>query len=326
MTRPRLFVTQPIAASALERLEARLHVTWERDASRILPKPDLIAGVRDADYLFCLLHDTIDAGVVAAGSRLRLIASMSIIPANIDIAAATARKIPVTVIPAVVTEATADLAFALMLAVTRRVVEGDRLVRAGRFPGSQSAFLTGHSVFGKTLGIVGAGRIGRAVARRARGFDMRVLYHDPRRVPPAEEAELGITWAPMDMVLAEADIVSVHALLTPETRHLIGARELALMKPSAYLINTSRGQVLDEKAVARALVERRIAGAGLDVFENEPFVETGILTLPNVVLTPHLGSAVGELREAMHHIVVDNILAVVDGHRPPNCVNPEVFG
>jgi glyoxylate reductase len=325
MDRPRIFVTQPISESALARLRQRADVVVERDASRILPKPDLIAGIRGADILLCLLHDTIDADVIEAGVRLNLIASMAIIPANIDLAAATARKIPVTVIPAVVTEATADLAFTLLLAVARRVVEGDRTVRTGKFPGSQSAHLVGRYVSGKTLGLIGAGRVGQAVARRARGFGMRILYYDPRRVPPADEAALGMTSASMDQVLAEADFVSVHALYTPETHHLIGEPQLARMKPTAYLVNTSRGPVLDEKAVARALAERRIAGAGLDVYENEPHVLPELLALPNTVLTPHLGSAVDELRESMHHIVADNVLAVLDGRRPPNCVNPEVF-
>jgi glyoxylate reductase len=320
-----IFITHPVAESAIRRLEERAEVAWDRDASRILPREDLIRGVRRCDILFCLLHDSVDAEVITANPALRLIASMAIIPANIDVAAATARRIPVTVIPAVVTEATADLTWALLLAVARRVVEGDRLVRDGRFPGSQSAYLQGRFVWGKTLGLIGAGRIGQAVARRARGFGMRVLYYDPQRLAPADEADLAMRFAPMEQVLAEADVVSVHAAYTPETRHLIGAAELARMKPTAYLINTSRGPVLDEKALVEALVARRIAGAALDVYEQEPRPEPGLLALPNVVLTPHLGSAVDELREAMHHIVADNIIAFLDGRRPPDCVNPDVF-
>ncbi|HEV8456888.1 MAG TPA: D-glycerate dehydrogenase [Methylomirabilota bacterium] len=326
MRGPRIFVTHPIADSAVRRLQERADVTWDRDASRILPRENLLRAVLHCDVLFCLLHDAIDAEVIAANPALKLIASMAIIPANIDVAAATARRLPVTVIPAVVTEATADLTWALLLAMARRVVEGDRLVQAGKFPGSQSAHLAGRYVWGKTLGLIGAGRIGQAVARRARGFDMRILYYDPRRLDRAEEAALAMRYAPMEQVLAEADVVSVHAAYTPETRHLIGAAQLERMKPTAYLINTSRGPVLDEKAVARALRERRIAGVGLDVYESEPRPDAGLLGLPNAVLTPHLGSAVDELRESMHHIVVDNIIAFLDCRQPPNCVNPEVFG
>jgi len=323
--RPRIFVTQPIAASAERRLEGLGDVTASRDPSRVLGPADLLRGARDADVLVCLINDPIDAGVIAAAPRLRLIASMAIIPAAIDVAAATGRRIPVTVIPQMVTEATADLTFGLMLAVSRRIVEADRGVRRGDFPAPQSPVLEGGYVHGKTLGLVGAGRIGQAMARRARGFGMRLLYADPRGLGPAEEAALGLTRRPLAALLAEADFVAVHAAYTRETFHLIGAAELARMKPTAYLVNTSRGPVLDEQALARALVEGRIAGAALDVYEREPAVEPALLKLPNVILTPHIGSAVGELREAMAHVVVDNVEAFLGGRRPPNCVNPEVF-
>ena len=324
--RPKVFVTQPISETALERLQAVADVTCDGDASRILPRSDLVAGVRTHDYLFCLLHDTVDAEVIGVNPALRMIASMAIVPANIDVAAATARKIPVTVIPAVVTEATADLTWSLLLAVARRVLEGDRLVRAGRFPGSQSSYLEGRYVSGKILGIVGAGRVGQAVAERASGFGMRVLYNDPRRLSPGEEQSRRMTFVPLDRLLADADFVCLHPSYSRDTHHLIGARELALMKRSAYLINTSRGPVVDEKALVAALARGTIAGAGLDVYEHEPAPDPALLTLTNVVLTPHLGSAVGELREEMHHVVVDNIAAVMEGRRPPHCVNPEVYG
>jgi glyoxylate reductase len=177
----------------------------------------------------------------------------------------------------------------------------------------------------KVLGLIGGGgRIGRAVARRARGFGMKLIYWSPRRKPEGEQ-ELGLTYVPFDQLLAEADFVSVHTPLAPETRHQIGARELALMKPTAFLVNTARGPIIDEVALTRALVERRIAGAGLDVFENEPRVEPALLTLPNVVLTPHLGSAAREIREVMANVVVDNIMAVLEGRQPPNCWNPEIY-
>ncbi|MFH1602603.1 MAG: NAD(P)-dependent oxidoreductase, partial [Pseudomonadota bacterium] len=236
------------------------------------------------------------------------------------------RRLPVTVIPPIVTEATADINFALLLAVARRVIEGDCLVRAGVFPGAQSSYLLGAGVFGKVIGLIGGGgRIGRAVAKRAHGFSMRTIYWTPRRKPASEEQESGLIYAPFDQLLAESDFVSVHAPLTAETCHLVGERELRLMKPTAFLINTSRGPIVDEAALVRALAERRIAGAGLDVFEHEPRVDPALLTMPNVVLTPHLGSAVAELRETMAHVVVDNILAVLEGRQPSNCWNTEIY-
>jgi glyoxylate reductase len=277
------------------------------------------------ELLFCMVQDTVDLDVIATNPALRMIASMTITPEAIDVAAATARRIPVTVIPPIVTEATADLTLALVLAVARRLVEADRLVRTGVFPGAQSRHLEGCGVSGKTLGLVGCGRIGQAVARRARGFGMRILYTDPRRLDPAEEAALGVTWVPLAQLLAESDFVSVHAALAPATRHLIGARELARMKPTARLVNTSRGPIVSEQPLVAALREGRLAGAALDVFEREPRVEPALLRMPNVVLTPHIGSAEVELRERMALVVVENILAVLEGRRPPNCANPEVY-
>lgn len=324
--RARVFVTQPIAESAIRRLQERADVAWNHDPLHIVGKAELIVALRGADHLYCMLHDTVDAEVIAANRELKIIASTTLVPANIDVAAATARRIPVTVIPPMVTEATADLTLALLLAVARRVAEADRLMRGGTFPGAQSRYLEGHGVSGKTLGLIGAGQVGQAVARRARGFGMRILYHDPRRLEAGREAELGLVWMPMDRLLAEADFVSLHPALTPTTRHLIGAVQLALMKPTAYLINTSRGPVVDEKALVDALTSRRLAGAGLDVYEWEPHPSAELLALPNVVMTPHIGSAVGELREAMAHVAIDNIFAVMDARRPPNCVNPEIYG
>ena len=323
----RIFVTQPVVESALERLRAVADVEVNPDNSHVLAKDKLCAAVREHDILFALLHDTVDSDVLTANPRLRAVASMSANADRIDLAAATARRIPVTVIPAVaVTEATADLHFGLLLAVARRIVEGDRLIHAGLFPGAQSNRLAGARVSGKVLGLVGGrGRIGQAVARRAAGFGMRVLYYGPHRMAEADEAKLGMTFVPLDQLLIESDFVSLHPSLKPETRHLIGERELRLMKRTAFLINSSRGPIVDEKALARVLAEKQIAGAGLDVFENEPAVEPGLLNLTNVVLTPHLGSAVMEVRETMTHIVVDNIMAILQGLTPPNCINPEVY-
>jgi glyoxylate reductase len=324
--RARVFITQPIAQSAIERLQGVADVDWNRNNQHIVGKDELVAAVREHDILYCLLPDRVDAEVIGANPSLRMLATMKITPSDIDVAAATARRIPVTVIPPVVTEATADLHFALLLAVARRVVEGDKLLRSGVFPGAQSMRLEGTAVTGKTIGLIGGGgRIGRAVARRAHGFSMRTLYWGPRRIAETEERELGLVYLPLDQLLAESDFVSLHAPLKPETVHLIGERELALMKPSAFLVNTARGPIVDEQALVRALTERRIAGAGLDVYEREPQVEPALLAMTNVVLTPHLGSAVAELREAMAHVVVDNIVAVIEGRRPPNCWNPEIY-
>jgi glyoxylate reductase len=323
--RPAIFVTQPIGEGALARLRAAGDVALNADSLHIVTKAELLAAVPRAEYLVCLLHDRIDADVIAAGTRLKLIASMAIIPAGVDVAAATARRIPVTTIPPLVTEATADLHWALLLAVARRVVEADQALRAGLFPGGQSAHFVGADVHGKTLGIVGLGRIGQAVARRARGFDMRVLYTRRRRLEPAAETALGVAYAGLDDLLRESDFVSVHVALTPETVHLIGPREFALMRPSAYLINTARGPVVDETALVEALRAGRIAGAGLDVFEHEPRVEPGLLALSSVVLTPHLGSAARGTREHIAGIVADNVLAAIAGRRPPNLYNPEIY-
>jgi glyoxylate reductase len=325
VARPRVFITQPVAQGAIRRLAERAEVAGNPDPLHIMSKTELIEALRDADYLFCLLQDHVGREVIGAAPRLRAIASMTIIPADIDVAAATARKIPVTVIPAMVTEATADLAMALLLCAARRVAEADRLLRSGIFPGAQSSYLEGQTVAGATLGLVGCGRVGQAVARRARGFGMRLLYHDPRRLGPADEAALGLEHRTLEGLLAEADFVSVHVALTPETYHLVGERQIAAMKRTAVLINTSRGPVVDEKALTLALAEGGLAGAGLDVYEHEPQPEPKLLSLPNVVLAPHIGSAEVGLRERMAHVVVDNILALMEGRRPPNCVNPEVL-
>jgi glyoxylate reductase len=276
--------------------------------------------------LFTLLHDRVDRDVLKANLRLRAVASMAITPDNIDVAEATKRGIAVTVIPPVVAEATADMAFGLMLAVARRMMEGDRLARAGGYPGSQSNHLAGAWVYGKTLGLVGGkGRIGQALARRARGFSMRVLYSGPNRLPQAEEQAAGMSFVPFEELLAQSDFVSLHPPMRPETRHMIDERAFALMRPTAFLINTARGPIVDEAALVRALKAGQIAGAGLDVFEHEPRITPALRKMPNVVLAPHLGSAVRELREQMANIVADNILALIAGRAPPNCVNPQIL-
>ena len=324
--KPRIFVSQPIAESALKRLRAVAQVTVTADDGRILPKTKLADAARKHDLLFVLLHDRVDRSVIAANRKLKAIASMAITPDAIDVSEATKRGIPVTVIPPIVAEATADIAFGLMLAVARRLVEGDRLAREGLYPGSQSNRLAGAAVYGKTLGLVGGkGRIGRAVAHRARGFSMPILYCGPNRLSREEEQALGMTYVSFEQLLQQSDFVSMHPPLQPHTRHMIDGRALSLMRPTAFLINTARGPIVDEAALVRALKSRQVAGAGLDVYEHEPKVTPALLKMSNVVLTPHLGSAVAELREEMANIVVDNILAILDGRIPPNCVNPEVL-
>lgn len=326
MTRPRIYITQPVAESAIARLREVAEVEVNPDASRVADKDTLITGIRNADIVFALLHDKIDRDVIGANPNLLAIASMSITPDNIDVKEATARKIPVTVVKPLAVESTADMTFALMLAAARNVPQGDRFLRAGGFPGAQSSYFVGSLVHRKTIGLVGGrGRIARAVARRARGFDMRTLYWGPRRMDEEEEKKLQATYVDLDQLLKESDFVSIHAAMRPETHHLIGERELGLMKPTAILVNTARGPIVDEAALARALADKRIAGAGLDVFENEPLVHPDLIKLDNVVMVPHLGSGVFEVRETMANEVVDNILAVLDGKRPPNCANPEIF-
>jgi glyoxylate reductase len=322
---PKIFVTQPIPEQALSRLRGVAEVELNPDSTHIITKPELIAALERNEYLLCLLHDRVDAEAINTNPNLRLIASMAITPAGVDVAAATARRIPVTTIPPFVTEATADLHWALLLAVARRVVEGDRALRSGIFPGSQSIHFVGGEVNGKTLGIVGLGAIGEAVARRARGFNMRVLYTKRHRLEETRETALGVEYRTLDELLRESDFVSVNAALSPETIHLIGDRELRLMRSSAYLINTARGPIVDEKALVRALEEKRIAGAALDVYEHEPMVEPGLINLSNVVLTPHLGSAALDTRERVASILVDNVIAVIEGRRPPNLYNPEIY-
>ena len=324
--RPRIYLTQPVAPSAIARLQKIADLTINTDPLHIVTKDELLKAARKHDIIFCLLHDKIDADIINANPQLKAIASMTITPADIDIAAATARKLPVTVIPALLlNDATADLAWALLMTTARRVAEGDRLMRSGVFPGSQSSFMVGGGVSRKTLGLIGVGGVGSAMAQRARGFSMAVIYHDPRRLAPEKERELNATWVPFEQVFRDADFVSLHVQLTPQTRHLIGAAQLALMKPTAYLINSSRGPVIDELALVQALKDKRIAGAGLDVYEHEPQPQPDLLKMNNVVCTPHVGSAIHELRESMAHVVVDNILAVIGNQQPPNCWNAKIY-
>jgi glyoxylate reductase len=267
-----------------------------------------------------MLSDPIDAEVIGSNPRLQVIANYAVGYNNIDLETAAARGIIVTNTPGVLTEATADLTWSLILSLARRVVEGDRLTRSGRWTGWNPTQLLGTELSGKILGIIGMGRIGQAVAQRAVGFGMRLIYHNRRRLPHRIEKKLRASYRPLRSVLAAADILSLHVPLTRETRHLIDHRAFNGMKSTALLINTARGPIVDEKALVKALKNRRIAGAGLDVFEEEPTIQKGLRTLPNVILLPHLGSATVETRIRMGWMVIENIQAVLKGISAPNAI------
>ena len=321
-TQHRVFVTRRLPGDALARLrdEAEVEV-WPDEAP---PPPDqLLAAVREAHGLLCLLTDTIDDALLAGAPELRVVSTMAAGYDNIDVEAATRRGVLVTNTPGVLTETTADFAFALLLAAARRVAEGERAVREGRWTTWHPSFLLGRDVHGATLGIVGLGEIGRALARRARGFEMRVLYHSRSRKRDVEE-ELGVEYLSFDELLSQADFVSVHVPLSPETRHLFADAAFERMKPTAILINTSRGPVVDEAALHRALETKRIAGAAIDVAEKEPLSKQDpLLRQPNLLATPHIASASVATRSRMAEMAVENLLAALAGRRPPHCVNPE---
>ncbi len=292
---------------------------------RVMTKDELIEGIRDKEGILCLLTDTITAEVMDAAVHLKVISNYAVGFDNVDVKAATGRGIVVTNTPGVLTETSADLTWALLMATARRIVEADAFMRNGKYTGWGPMMLLGGDVYGKTLGLVGMGRIGCAVARRAAGFNMRVLYYDVNRLSEDEEKALNLEYSGFDELLKEADFVSLHVPLLPSTRHLVGARELSLMKPTSYLINTSRGPVVDEKALVEALRSGKIAGAGLDVYENEPEMAPGLPELENVVLLPHIASASVETRTKMGIMAAQNLIAGLRGELPPNCVTPENF-
>lgn len=317
--KPSLFVTRMLADAAMARLAEYFEMTVNPE-DRVLSRQELLQGAHGKDALLCLLTDTLDADFIAANPKLKAISNYAVGYNNIDVRAATAKKIPVCYTPGVLTETTADLVWALILSVARRVVEADIFTRKGLFCGWGPGLFLGCDVYGKTLGIVGMGRIGKAVARRAVGFGMKVLYHN--RSPLAEEE---LEWKPFDDLLQECDILSLHVPSSKETHHLLGKREFSLMKPSAILINTARGSIVDEKALVHALQEGTILGAGLDVYEHEPAIEPELLSLPNTVVLPHIGSASVETRTRMALMAADNLLAIFQGRTPTATVNPEVL-
>ncbi|MCS7241528.1 MAG: glyoxylate reductase [Candidatus Caldatribacterium sp.] len=325
MRKPTVFITRRIPEEGI-RIVAEHCAVEVSDYDGVLPREVLLEKVRGRDGLLCLLTDTIDREVMeAAGPNLKVIANYAVGYNNIDVEEATRRGIMVTNTPGVLTETTADLAWALLMSVARRIVEADRFVREGKFRGWEPMLFLGTDVYGATLGIIGFGRIGQAMARRARGFNMRIVYYDIVRAPAHVERELHAEFRQLPELLQEADFVSIHVPLTKDTYHLIGERELRMMKRGAYLINTARGPVVDEKALVRALQEGWIQGAALDVFENEPEVEPGLLKLDNVVLAPHIGSASYATRTRMAVIAAENLVQALRGEVPKNLVNPEVL-
>lgn len=317
-----VYVTRMLPQPAMDLLAEHCDVEVNPE-DRVLHRSELLEKVQGRDAVIPLLTDTIDAEVFDAAKNAKIFANYAVGYNNIDIPAATARGILVSNTPGVLTDATADMAWTLLMAAARRVVEGDKFTRAGRFKGWGPMMLLGQEVTGKTLGIIGSGRIGSEFALRAEGFRMRIIYTDIKP-NPAMEAETGALFVDQETLLQEADFVALHVPLTPETHHLISEKELKMMKKSAVLVNTSRGPVIDEIALARALKAGEIWAAGLDVYEWEPEITPDLLELDNVVLLPHIASATFETRTKMGLMAVENVLAAMRGEQPPNCLNPEV--
>src|ERR1700675_1498979 len=323
MPRPKILATRPLFEEARRILQEKCQVEYWPNPERI-PREQFLARLQDKDGLVCLLTERIDEAFLHAVPQLRMVANVAVGFDNIDVPACTKRGVAVTNTPGVLDEPTADFAWALMIAVARRVGEGETLARSGNWKGWDLDQLVGTDVWGKTLGLVGFGRIGRAMARRASGFKMKVLYTDVARVSEDLEKELNADYRDMDTLLAQSDFVSVHVPLLPETKGLFTTAKFARMKPTAFFINTARGSVVDEAALVHALETKKIAGAALDVYEKEPFIHAG-LKRPNVVLAPHLASASLETRTKMACIAATNVRDFFDGKRPASILNPEVL-
>jgi len=326
MVKPKIYVTRQLFDEAIEILEEHAEVEVYEGVDDAIPRELLMEKVADVEGLLPLLTERIDAEVMDAAEGLKVISNYAVGYNNIDVAAATERGIYVTNTPGILTDTTADCAFALLMAVARRIPEADRHVKAGGWVHAWGPrMFVGTDVHGKTLGIIGLGRIGSAIARRAKGFDMNVIYYDEHRRRDLEK-ELGVRYAPLKELLTDSDYVSLHVPLTVSTRHMIGKRELTMMKGTAFLINTSRGPVVDEDALYRALRDGVIAGAGLDVFEREPLSpDNPLKELDNAVITPHIASASVETRTKMATTAAFNLVSVLQGKEPPNLVNPEVL-
>jgi lactate dehydrogenase-like 2-hydroxyacid dehydrogenase len=319
----KIFVTRMIPQPGLDML-TKENIVDINPSDRVLSKEEIITGLKGKDGLLCLLTDPIDKEVITAEPKLKMIASYAVGYDNIDVDTATKQGIPVSNTPGVLTETTAELAWALLFSVSRRIVEADKFTRSGQFKGWAPMLMLGQDVSQKTLGVIGTGRIGTAFALKSKGFNMNVLYTDEQ--PNRElEQQLGARRVPLQTLLKESDFISIHVPLTKETFHLIDEKELRLMKNTAVLINTARGPILHEKALVKALSERWIFGAGLDVYEEEPRLSEGLKGLDNVVLQPHTGSGTIETRTKMALMAAENMIIGLKGGVPPNCINTEVF-
>lgn len=327
--RPRILVTQKVPPQIYSLLAEVGEVDGNMDEETNWNGEELVQHARGYDYLLCMVTNTINAHLLErcakAQPALKLVANMAVGYNNIDVAAATKFGIAVTNTPGVLSETTADLAFGLLLATARRMGEAERYLRAGQFTGWLPLLLCGAEVHHATLGIIGMGRIGKEMARRANGFQMRILYFNRHRLSEEEEQTFGLTYVSYEELLKQSDFISLHIPYSKETHHLIGTREFKQMKPTAMIINTARGPIIDEKALVQALQDKTIAGAGLDVFEQEPAVEPELLTMENVVLLPHIGSASLQTRTRMAMMAAENIVAHARGKRPPNVVNAEAL-
>ena len=323
MAKPKVYSTHQLFEEARKILDSNCDMQYWTDSERP-PRDEVLRRVTDKEGLICLLTEKINDEFLRSAPKLRIASNVAVGYDNIDVDACTKRGVVATNTPGVLDETTADFAWTLLMAVARRVAEGEALARSGNWKGWNLDQLCGADVWGKTLGIVGFGRIGRSVARRASGFQMRVIYTDAVRVSEEIERSLNAEFRDMNSLLGESDFVSLHVPLLPETRGLFDAPKILRMKPTAFLINTSRGPVIDEAALVAALENNKVAGAALDVFENEPFLHPG-LKRPNVVLTPHIASASIETRTKMAVMAANNIVALFKGQRPPNILNPDIF-
>lgn len=321
--KPKVFLTRILPEKVMQRLYAHTELAVNPE-DRPLSRAELIEGIKGKDGLLCLLSDTIDGEVLDVNPNLKIVANYAVGFNNIDIEAATLRGIPVSNTPGVLTETSADMAFALLLAVGRRVVEADQYARAGKWKVWGPLLFMGAEIHGSTLGIIGLGRIGKAIAKRALGFNMKVVYWNRTRLSTEEEKSLQVQYLPFEEVLSSSDFVSISIALNQDTQHLINANAFQHMKPSAFLINTARGAVVDEQALVKALKEKQIAGAGLDVFEHEPHIPQALQEMNNVVMLPHLASATIATRTKMGMIAVDNLLARFNNEPLPNLVNTDV--